>query len=163
MKKNNFNSKVIKAVLCVSTLCTIVLPSTITPASAYDGALPISINQIMMEGGAAGTVKHDTDMLRYKRDEKEITEDYRRFDQNRNFEGNGGGQVIQDNTNYSAPNSGYMQGQVQDINTQGVYVNSIEVAPSQVLSKEEVNNSNKRKELKAVIKKFKIFGCLGKA
>ncbi len=139
MKKNNFNSKVIKAVLCVSTLCTIVLPSTITPASAYDGALPISINQIMMEGGAAGTVKHDTDMLRYKRDEKEITEDYRRFDQNRNFEGNGGGQVIQDNTNYSAPNSGYMQGQVQDINTQGVYVNSIEVAPSQVLSKEEVN------------------------
>ena len=32
-----------------------------------------------------------------------------------------------------------MQGQVEDIATNGVYINSIEVAPSSVLSKEEVN------------------------
>ena len=134
MEKTKFNSKVVKAILCTSAFCAIAIPATITPATAYDGALPVSINQIMMEGGAA---KHDTDMLRYKRDEKEITEDYRRYDQNRNFEGNGGGQLIQNNT--SMPNNGYMQGQVQDVNTQGVYINSIQVAPSAVLSQEEIN------------------------
>ncbi len=137
MEKTKFNSKVVKAILCASAFCTIAIPATINPVAAYDGALPVSINQIMMEGGAAGNIKHDTDMLRYKRDEKEITEDYRRYDQNRNFEGNGGGQLIQNNT--SMPNNGYMQGQVQDVNTQGVYINSIQVAPSAVLSQEEIN------------------------
>ena len=133
MEKTKFNSKALKAILCVSAFCTIALPATITPVEAYDGALPVSINQIMMESGAAGNIKHDTDMLKYKRDEKDINEDYIRYDQNRNFEGNGGGQIIQDNT---TPNNNYMQGQVQDIDTQGVYVNSIQVAPSEVLSKQ---------------------------
>lgn len=57
----------LKAVLCISAFCTATLTS-VTPAVAYDGALPVSINQIMMETG--GNIKHDTDMLRYKRDEK---------------------------------------------------------------------------------------------
>lgn len=137
MEKTKLNSKWIRAILFTSALCTTVLPFNITPALAYDGALPVSINQIMMESGAAGNIKHDTDMLKYKRDEKEINEDYYRYDQNRKFEGNGGGQIIQDNT-YPA-NGNYMQGQVQDIDTKGVYINSIEVAPSEILSKEEIN------------------------
>ena len=137
MEKTKLNSKWIRAILFTSALCTTVLPFNITPALAYDGALPVSINQIMMESGAAGNIKHDTDMLRYKRDEKEINEDYYRYDQNRKFEGNGGGQIIQDNT--SPANGNYMQGQVQDIDTKGVYINSIEVAPSEILSKEEIN------------------------
>ena len=137
MEKTKLNSKWIRTILFTSALCTTVLPFNITPALAYDGALPVSINQIMMESGAAGNIKHDTDMLKYKRDEKEINEDYYRYDQNRKFEGNGGGQIIQDNT-YPA-NGNYMQGQVQDIDTKGVYINSIEVAPSEILSKEEIN------------------------
>ncbi len=137
MEKTKLNSKWIRAILFTSALCTTVLPFNITPALAYDGALPVSINQIMMESGAAGNIKHDTDMLKYKRDEKEINEDYYRYDQNRKFEGNGGGQIIQDNT-YPA-NGNYMQGQVQDIDTKGVYINSIEVAPSEILSKDEIN------------------------
>ena len=137
MEKTKLNSKWIRTILFTSALCTTVLPFNITPALAYDGALPVSINQIMMESGAAGNIKHDTDMLKYKRDEKEINEDYYRYDQNRKFEGNGGGQIIQDNT--SPANGNYMQGQVQDIDTKGVYINSIEVAPSEILSKEEIN------------------------
>ena len=137
MEKTKLNSKWIRAILFTSALCTTVLPFNITPALAYDGALPVSINQIMMDSGAAGNIKHDTDMLKYKRDEKEINEDYYRYDQNRKFEGNGGGQIIQDNT--SPANGNYMQGQVQDIDTKGVYINSIEVAPSEILSKEEIN------------------------
>lgn len=134
MKKTEINKNVLKAVLCISAFCTASLTS-VTPAVAYDGALPVSINQIMMETG--GNIKHDTDMLRYKRDEKSIQEDYVKYNENRKFEGNEG-QVIK-NYNSTSSDSDFIQGQVQDIDTKGVFVNSIEVAPSSVLSQEEVN------------------------
>ena len=134
MKKTEINKNVLKAVLCISAFCTATLTS-VTPAVAYDGALPVSINQIMMETG--GNIKHDTDMLRYKRDEKSIQEDYLKYKENRKFEGNEG-QVIK-NYNSTSSDSDFIQGQVQDIDTKGVFVNSIEVAPSSVLSQEEVN------------------------
>lgn len=134
MKKTEINKNVLKAVLCISAFCTAALTS-VTPAVAYDGALPVSINQIMMETG--GNIKHDTDMLRYKRDEKSIQEDYVKYNENRKFEGNEG-QVIK-NYNSTSSDSDFIQGQVQDIDTKGVFVNSIEVAPSSVLSQEEVN------------------------
>lgn len=134
MKKTEINKNVLKAVLCISAFCTATLTS-VTPAVAYDGALPVSINQIMMETG--GNIKHDTDMLRYKRDEKSIQEDYLKYNENRKFEGNEG-QGIK-NYNSTSSDSDFIQGQVQDIDTKGVFVNSIEVAPSSVLSQEEVN------------------------
>lgn len=134
MKKTEINKNVLKAVLCISAFCTATLTS-VTPTVAYDGALPVSINQIMMETG--GNIKHDTDMLRYKRDEKSIQEDYLKYNENRKFEGNEG-QVIK-NYNSTSSDSDFIQGQVQDIDTKGVFVNSIEVAPSSVLSQEEVN------------------------
>ena len=134
MKKTEINKNVLKAVLCISAFCTATLTS-VTPAVAYDGALPVSINQIMMETG--GNIKHDTDILRYKRDEKSIQEDYLKYNENRKFEGNEG-QVIK-NYNSTSSDSDFIQGQVQDIDTKGVFVNSIEVAPSSVLSQEEVN------------------------
>lgn len=126
---------VLKAILGISALCVIAIPASVTPANAYEGALPVSINQIMMESGAGGSMKHDTDMLRYKRNEKEIKEDYNIYENKRNFTGNEG-QVIKD---YNSDSS-FMQGQIEDIDTQGVYINSVEVAPSSILSKDEVNN-----------------------
>lgn len=134
MKKTEINKNVLKTVLYISAFFTAALTS-VTPAVAYDGALPVSINQIMMETG--GNIKHDTDMLRYKRDEKSIQEDYVKYNENRKFEGNEG-QVIK-NYNSTNSDSDFIQGQIQDIDTKGVFVNSIEVAPSSVLSQEEVN------------------------
>lgn len=134
MKKTEINKNVLKTVLYISAFFTAALTS-VTPAVAYDGALPVSINQIMMETG--GNIKHDTDMLRYKRDEKSIQEDYVKYNENRKLEGNEG-QVIK-NYNSTNSDSDFIQGQVQDIDTKGVFVNSIEVAPSSVLSQEEVN------------------------
>lgn len=134
MKKTEINKNVLKTVLYISAFFTAALTS-VTPAVAYDGALPVSINQIMMETG--GNIKHDTDMLRYKRDEKSIQEDYVKYNENRKFEGNEG-QVIK-NYNSTNSDSDIIQGQIQDIDTKGVFVNSIEVAPSSVLSQEEVN------------------------
>ncbi len=134
MKKTQINKNVLKTVLYISAFFTAALTS-VTPAVAYNGTLPVSINQIMMETG--GNIKHDTDMLRYKRDEKNIQEDYVKYNENRKFEGNEG-QIIK-NYNSTSSDSDFIQGQVQDIDTKGVFVNSIEVAPSSVLSQEEVN------------------------
>ena len=138
MEKIKLNRQVLKAIIGLSAVCAITIPTSLNSAQAADPVLPISIQQMMMEGGAAGSIKHDTDMLRYKRDEKSITDDYKQFTQERNFEGNGGGQIIQNNTGIQ--DSGYMQGQVQDIATQGVFINSVDVAPSEILSKEEINS-----------------------
>ena len=138
MEKIKFNRQVLKAIIGLSAVCAITVPTSLNSAQAADPVLPISIQQMMMEGGAAGSVKHDTDMLRYKRDEKSITDDYKQYTQERNFEGNGGGQIIQNNT--SAPDYSYMQGQVQDIDTNGVFINSVDVAPSEILTKEEINS-----------------------
>lgn len=138
MEKIKLNRQVLKAIIGLSAVCAITIPASLNSAQAADPVLPISIQQMMMEGGAAGSIKHDTDMLRYKRDEKSITDDYKQFTQERNFEGNGGGQIIQNNTGIQ--DSSYMQGQVQDIATQGVFINSVDVAPSEILSKEEINS-----------------------
>ena len=138
MEKIKFNRQVLKAIIGLSAVCAITVPTSLNSAQAADPVLPISIQQMMMEGGAAGSVKHDTDMLRYKRDEKSITDDYKQYTQERNFEGNGGGQIIQNNT--SAPDYSYMQGQIQDIDTNGVFINSVDVAPSEILTKEEINS-----------------------
>lgn len=138
MEKIKLNRQVLKAIIGLSAVCAITIPASLNSAQAADPVLPISIQQMMMEGGAAGSVKHDTDMLRYKRDEKSITDDYKQYTQERNFEGNGGGQIIQNNTGLQ--DSSYMQGQVQDIDTQGVFINSVDVAPSEILSKEEINS-----------------------
>ena len=138
MEKIKLNRQITKAILGISAFCAIALPSTTHPALAADPVLPVSIQQMMMEGGAAGSIKHDTDMMRFKRDEKEINEDYKQFTQDRNFEGSGGAQVIQNNTGTQP--SEYMQGQVQDIDTKGVYINSIDVSPSSILTAEEINS-----------------------
>lgn len=138
MEKIKFNRQVLKAIIGLSAVCAITVPTSLNSAQAADPVLPISIQQMMMEGGAAGSVKHDTDMLRYKRDEKSITDDYKQYTQERDFEGNGGGQIIQNNT--SAPDYSYMQGQVKDIDTNGVFINSVDVAPSEILTKEEINS-----------------------
>ncbi len=136
MEKIKFNRQVLKAIIGLSAVCAITVPTSLNSAQAEP--IPNSIQQIIMEGGVPGSVKHDTDLLKYKRDEKSITEDYKQYSQERNFEGNGGGQIIQNNTGLQ--DSGYMQGQVQDIDTQGVFINSVDVAPSEILSKEEINS-----------------------
>ena len=136
MEKIKFNRQVLKAIIGLSAVCAITVPTSLNSAQA--DPIPNSIQQIIMEGGVPGSVKHDTDLLKYKRDEKSITEDYKQYSQERNFEGNGGGQIIQNNTGLQ--DSGYMQGQVQDIDTQGVFINSVDVAPSEILSKEEINS-----------------------
>ena len=87
---------------------------------------------VMKEAG--GSTIHDSDMMRYDKNRRKSNEDYYQYEQKRY--GTGGSPV----TNY-APTSvpDYMKATVDEIGSKGVYVNSIEVSPSEILTREEIN------------------------
>lgn len=138
MKKTKNNIKFLKAILSISALCVIALPASLTPAIANPGAAGLTPQQIMQSQYESGSsYRHNIDSLDNKNKEQNIREDYQRYEQKKNYQSNPSSenQIIK---NYN-PNSSFMQAQVEDIDTRGVYIDSIEVAPSQVLSKEEIN------------------------
>ena len=59
--------------------------------------------------------------------------DYNKYNQRRY--GTGGSAV----TNSATPNNDYMKATIDEIGTKGVYINSIEVYPSEILSRDEIN------------------------
>lgn len=139
MEKNRISMNLIKAVLSVSACAALAIPASVTPTYAA-GFVPTNVNQfmdnVMMEGGA--NYKHNTDSLEYKRDQQYIKDDYNRYERRKNAAENPSRetQVIR---NYD-PNGSLMEAQVEDIDTKGVFVNSVEVSPSEVLTKEEIDN-----------------------
>lgn len=139
MEKNRISMNLIKAVLSVSACAALAIPASVTPTYAA-GFVPTNVNQfmdnVMMEGGA--NYKHNTDSLEYKRDQQYIKDDYNRYERRKNAVENPSRetQVIR---NYD-PNGSLMEAQVEDIDTKGVFVNSVEVSPSEVLTKEEIDN-----------------------
>lgn len=140
MEKNRISMNLIKAVLSVSACAALAIPASVTPTYAAPGFVPTNVNQfmdnVMMEGGA--NYKHNTDSLEYKRDQQYIKDDYNRYERRKNAAENPSRetQVIR---NYD-PNGSLMEAQVEDIDTKGVFVNSVEVSPSEVLTKEEIDN-----------------------
>ena len=76
--------------------------------------------------------------MEFKREQQYINDDYNRYERRKNSIENPSkeNQVIK---NYD-PNGALMQAQVEDIDTKGVYVNSVEVSPSEILTKEEIDN-----------------------
>lgn len=135
MEKTKSSMKFVKAMLGVSAFCTIAFPASLTPAISAPDFNPGQFQQqMMMEGGA--NYKHNMDSLNQQRYRQEMTNDYQQYERRKNADPNSReNQIIQD---YN-PNASFMQGQIQDADTKGVYVNSIEVAPSEILSREEIN------------------------
>lgn len=134
MEKNQKNMKISKALLGLCAGLALAIPASVTPGLAAPD-IPI-MNQIQMESGA--NYKHNTDSLEFKRDQQYINDDYNRYERRKNAIENPSkeNQVIK---NYD-PNGSLMQAQVEDIDTKGVYVNSVEVSPSEILTKEEIDN-----------------------
>ena len=140
MKK--INSKTNIVILCAA----FALSASITPANAdlYGG-----YNGVMQQAGytyqdamnvqnqAGMNQMHDSNYLREKSQDSYRNEDYKYYQQRKKLDGqNEGSTVIQ---NY---NGGSMQqATIEEMNTKGVYVNSIEVAPSEILTKEEINKA----------------------
>ncbi len=91
--------------------------------------------RVRNEVGASAT--HDNDVMRYDVNRRRAEGDYYQYDQKRY--GTGGTAV----TNYADPKTAIpdaMKATIDEIGSKGVYVNSIEVSPSEILSRDEINN-----------------------
>ena len=88
---------------------------------------------VMNEVG--GTTIHDRDMMRYDKNRRQSADDYYQYEQKRY--GTGGSPV----TNYAPPSMypDVMKATVDEVGSKGVYVNSIEVSPSEILTRDEIN------------------------
>ena len=136
MKRINKNNK-LSALLLV--ICALTLSCT-APANAagesYAGyGYTHGIIPVMNEVGGAAI--HDSDMMRYDKNRRKSDDDYYQYEQNRY--GTGGSTV----TNYADQNNSIpdsMKATVDEVGSKGVYVNSIEVSPSEILTKEEINS-----------------------
>lgn len=132
MKKINSKRNILTVVAAVCIACNIT-PSSANPL-AGSNYTPGEIGRASTEAGM--NQMHDTDYLKTRYQQKKHTDDYQYYQQRRNLEANpeAGNQLIR---NYN--NTGIQQATVEEIDTKGVYINSIEVAPSEILTKEEVN------------------------
>jgi len=136
MKKTTKSTKFIKAVLGLGTLVAFAIPASITPAYSYDPGMPVPAglrSEAEMQGGL--NYKHNEDDLMYRhylQDVKDTYKDYSNYGRQGNPANKGN--VVNDNYN---PN---LQGTINQADDQSVYVGSVEVSPSEILSKTEVNN-----------------------
>jgi len=140
MKKKSKSMKLVKAILGISTLLAFAIPVSAadvagvnTPLGnpAYGQLSPQDLQQyLQMQGGM--NYRHEEDALRRNRIQQETKQQYQDYiDYGR--AGNPSNQdVVGD---YQQAD---LQGGISGADTQAVYVNNIEVSPSQILSKEDV-------------------------
>lgn len=147
MKKIKKSNRLLGTVLTVSTCCAISLSGLFVPAfAAGETAVGTAggnfagfgythgVVPVMNEVG--GSSIHDSDMMRYDKNRRRMDSDYYQYEQKRY--GTGGSTV----TNSALPEASIpdaMKATVDEIGSKGVYVNSIEVSPSEILSKEDIN------------------------
>ena len=141
MKKVNQTNRVLNAVLATTAFCALTVSPALADPSA--GGIQAGLNpigpgysarevQIMHEVGGATT--HDADMMRYDKNQRRSNSDYYQYEQKRY--GTGGSAV----KNYATPETSIpdaMKATVDEMGSKGVYVNSIEVSPSEILTKVE--------------------------
>lgn len=133
MKKINSRSSILSAVFCVTLAVT---PANADIFSSYPNAMDASMRQ-QVESQAGMNQLHDTNFLKDRYQQKQQTEDYQQYQHRRNPDSdpNAGNQIIQNND----PNNAFQRATVEELDTKGVYVNTVEVAPSEILTKEEIN------------------------
>ena len=128
MMKKTRNFKTFLGVAVVASVCCIL-----TSSAAYSaGVTPVDIyNKGKYEQGASSL--HDIDMMKYDKEGRSEQTEYNQYTQRRY--GTGGNAV----KNTATPNNDYMKATIDEIGTKGVYINSIEVSPSEILSRDEIN------------------------
>ncbi len=141
MKRTIRNTRLTKTILGLGTLFAIALPVSVTPAFSveYNTISPQDIQNLQMYGQMQGGMnyRHEEDALKYKHYQQDANQEYQDYvDYGRSGNpSNSPENVVND---YS-PAGNYVQGGVQGADTQAVFVNNIEVSPSQILTKEEVS------------------------
>ena len=143
MKKIKESNRLLGAILMVSAFCALSVSGFFSPVLAAGEGAPAAggnfagfgythgLVPVMNEVGGASI--HDNDVMRYDKNRRRSESDYFQYEQKRY--GTGGSPV----TNYATPNDDYIKATVDEIGSKGVYINSIEVSPSEILTKEEIN------------------------
>ena len=147
MKKIKKSNRLLGTVLAVSAICALSISGTGYAALAAGELAGASASgnfagygythgmvPVMNEVGGASI--HDRDMMRYDKNRRRGESDYYQYEQKRY--GTGGSAV----TNSASPETSIpdtMKATVDEVGTKGVYVNSIEVSPSEILTRDEIN------------------------
>ena len=130
MKKTNSTTNIKKAILCISALCAFSYaasaPTLAAPPAGIDPAL------IQQGQSEVGGMYNDLNNLRYKTRDHGIGEDYQYYEERKKIERdpNAGNQLIKNDV----PVPETQQATIEEIDTKGVFVNSIEVSPSEILT-----------------------------
>ncbi len=87
---------------------------------------------------AGVNVKHDMDTRKFEEQRKEVQSDFTRFEEQRDTEQ--GGTKGSSTVIKGAPEGSgdVIRAKVEELETKGIYVDSIEVAPSEILTREEI-------------------------
>ena len=119
--------KITRTNILSAILCIALAASTVPAKAALFDNFPNTVY---------GNQVHDINSIQDKYREDEAAGDYQRYEQQRqyNADPNSRNNLIQD---YSS--SSDFQGGVEEVGENGVFVKSIEVAPSEILSKEEID------------------------
>lgn len=135
MKKIRLRKNVLSTAVLACAAFT--FPALSLPAKAFDApAVPQIIQEAGMQGGLNQT--HDSNYLRERYQENYRNEDYQYYQRKKELDKNPGSKENQVIQNYNG--GSVQQATVEELNTKGVFVNSVEVAPSEILTKEEINN-----------------------
>ncbi len=136
MKKMNTSKKIFSAAMFIALISSPVIAASLPSPSDLGGFNPAQIRQ-EAEFQSGLNQGHDGTQLRERYQERNRTEDYQFFQDRKKTEidPNAGNQVIQ-NSNVDV---NYHQATIEELDTKGVFVNSVEVAPSEILTQDEIN------------------------
>ncbi|MDY6311220.1 MAG: ShlB/FhaC/HecB family hemolysin secretion/activation protein [Cyanobacteriota bacterium] len=137
MKKSKNLKKIFGLAIAATFCCAFAHTPAFADAVSAAGQMPAGFGYthgsipVMQEAGGAAI--HDADMMRYDRNSRIRDMDYTKYEKAKY--GTEGSPV----TNYAQPNDNYMKATIDEMGSKGVYVNSIEVSPSEILTKDEIN------------------------
>ena len=131
MKKTKRSNSLLNVLIAAAACCTLFPNAYAAEAPSNYGPGYSAVQVVQREAGITGS--HDSDIMRYEKNSRMREMDYHNYEKGRY--GTQGSPV----TNYAAPNDNYMKATIDEIGSKGVYVNSIEVSPSEILTSDEIN------------------------
>ena len=135
MEKIKTSNKLFNVLIAATFCCTFSVSDAfaVPDMPAYNGSGYNAVDVAKREAGGAN--KHDSDMMRYDKNSRIREMDYHKYEEGKY--GTGGSPV----TNTAPSNiPEYMKATIDEIGSKGVYVNSIEVSPSEILTRDEINS-----------------------
>ena len=123
MKK--INKKLFNVMLCLSACCMFSLP-------AFSIDLPTGLQDAARQEGGMN-YRHDMDLERFQNRERYIRDDYTNRE---HVEENP--EPVENKDQYQAPKD-VIKATIDEVDSKGVYINSVTLAPSEILTKEETD------------------------